>query len=115
MTTQTFTWNPDEGASEDTKPDVISTKFGDGYEQRVAKGINSKVISWTVKFTGNVAKIAPIRTFLSARNGSDSFIWVNPFSESALYVCRSWVTTKPSPGLMQISAKFERVYEAAIA
>lgn len=114
MATQTFTWNPDEGASEDTKPDVASTKFGDGYEQRVAKGINSKVISWTVTFTGNMAKVSPIRNFLNARNGVESFIWVNPLSESALYVCRSWKLSKLSAGIGQVSAKFDRVYEAIV-
>ena len=115
MTTQIFSWFPDEGSSEDTKPDVAATKFGDGYEQRVAKGINSKVISGTMKLTGSVAYAKPIRDFLAARNGVEAFVWVNPYNESGTYLCRQWVVTKPSPAIMEVSAKFERTYEAVIA
>ena len=114
MATQTFSWNPDEGGSEDTKPDVVSTKFGDGYEQRTKKGINPNAISWSLKFTGNAAYATPIRNFLLARDGAEAFIWVNPYSESGMYVCRQWVATRISPSVIEISAKFERVYEAVI-
>lgn len=114
MTTQTFTWRCDEGASEDTKPDIASTKFGDGYEQRVLRGINPDIISWTVKFSGDVATIAPIRAFLLARNGVEAFLWANPFNETNTYVCKQWVALKSSASIVEISAKFERVYEAVV-
>lgn len=114
MTKPAFTWYPDEGGTEGSKPDVASTKFGDGYEQRVAKGINSKAVSWSLKFTGSVDEVLPIRAFLSARNGVESFQWINQFGELDLYVCREWTAIKLKASIIEISAKFERVYEANI-
>lgn len=114
MATKTFKWYPNEGASEDMRPDVASTKFGDGYEQRVAKGINSKVISWTLRFTGSVSDMLPIRAFLSDRNGQESFMWKNPFKERSPYICRQWTASKVSAEMVEISAKFERVYESVV-
>jgi len=114
MTKPVFTWYPDEGASEDIKPSVVATKFGDGYEQRSALGINTEVVSWTLSFTGNSAKISPIRAFLRAQGAVISFQWTNPLNELGIYVCREFALNKPSSAIMQITAKFDRVYEANI-
>lgn len=108
------TWAPDEGGEEEITPSVNVAKFGDGFEQRVAKGLNPEVISWTLSFTGNATKILPIRTFLRARGGVESFQWTNPLSEVGLYVCRRYPLKKLSAGILQISVKFERVYEANV-
>ena len=114
MTKPVFTWYPDEGASEDIKPSVNVTKFGDGYEQRAAVGINNEVVSWTLTFTGNSAKILPIRTFLRAQGALTSFQWTSPLSELGIYVCRDVAFRKLSSAVMQISVKFDRVYEANV-
>lgn len=107
-------WYPDEGASENIKPSINVTKFGDGYEQRAATGINTEVVSWSLSFTGNSTKITPIRTFLRARGGLESFQWTNPLGELGIYVCREYPLKKLSAAIMQISVKFDRVYEANI-
>jgi phage-related protein len=114
MTKPVFTWYPNEGASEDIKPSVNVTKFGDGYEQRVAVGINTEVITWTLTFTGNSSYMLPIRTFLRARNAIESFQWTNPLNELGIYVCRDYALTKLSAGIIEMSVKFDRVYEANV-
>jgi phage-related protein len=114
MTKPIFTWYPDEGASENIKPSVNVTKFGDGYEQRTAVGINNEVISWTLIFTGSNAQTTPIRDFLRARGALGSFQWTNPLNELGVYVCREFAMAKIASSIMQISVKFDRVYEANI-
>ena len=109
-----FAWFPDEGSTENIKPSVTSNKFGDGYEQRTTQGINSEVITWTLSFTANNTDSLPIRAFLRARGAKDAFQWVNPFGELGLYVCRDWTSSKVSPSLVKIDAKFDRVYEANV-
>ena len=45
MATQTFSWYPDASSQQSCKPAVQVTKFGDGYETRVAVGINTMPVS----------------------------------------------------------------------
>lgn len=108
-----FTWSPDEGSSEEIEPNVSVVKFGDGYEQRIANGINSENVAWSVTFTGDSLRVLPIRNFLRARGAIESFVWTNPLSEVGVYVCRSHRMEKVSASIYKISAKFERVYESA--
>ena len=42
---------PDRGLSRTSKPKVRSAKFGDGYEQRLADGLNSLEEDFSVTFT----------------------------------------------------------------
>ena len=110
----TFTWIASTGASLTIRPIVRRVAFGDGYEQRSALGINTEVVSWTLSFTGNSAKISPIRAFLRAQGAVISFQWTSPLNELGIYVCREFTLNKPSSAIMQVTAKFDRVYEANI-
>lgn len=117
MAKQIFTWYPDEGANESIKPDVNITKFGDGYEQRTARGINSEVVEWTMTFTGSSVAggdIMAIRTFLRSMGAVTSFQWTNPFGELGVYVCREYAFAKVSAKIGQVAVKFNRVYEANV-
>ena len=44
-----FTWIPSE-AIRSLQPAVYSTKFGEGYEQNMPRGINAAPASWDVQF-----------------------------------------------------------------
>ncbi|MGZ8497419.1 MAG: phage tail protein [Candidatus Binatia bacterium] len=107
-----FTWLPDEGGEENIEPNVSVTGFGDGYEQRVPKGINPEEQTWSVTFTGHCGVIIPIREFLKARGAVEGFIWTNPFEETGVYVARKFTTKKITPEIMQVGADFELVYES---
>ena len=41
---------PDKGMSKSNKPKVFTAEFGDGYEQRVAQGINNLEQEFSVGF-----------------------------------------------------------------
>lgn len=117
MAKQIFTWYPDEGANESIKPDVTITKFGDGYEQRTARGINADITQWTMTFTGSSASgkdVLNIRTFLKSMGAVTSFQWTNPFGELGIYVCREYSFARLSAKIAQVSVKFDRVYEANV-
>lgn len=113
MAYQVFTWSPDFGASEDSKPEVTTVKFQD-YEQRIERGIHPDAPTWSLKFSGNLEKIRPIRAFLRARGAAESFQWSNPFEEVGAYVCRSWSVSKITGEIATISAKFEKVFEQGV-
>lgn len=109
----TFTYTPDFGAQSAYKPRVRVTRFGDGYEQRVADGINTTPATWPLKFAmRDDTERNGILAFLEARNGVEAFDWTPPFGGSAIRaVCRTWEWTPEKANLNTITATFEQVFE----
>lgn len=108
-----FTWTPDFKAGKNSKPTVSQIKFGDGYEARVAHGINTDPKIWTVKFSAReVSEIDAIEAFLEARGGTEAFDWTPPRAGSASkFVCREWDRSIDSASFDTLTAKFEEVFE----
>lgn len=71
-----------------TKPNVHQTKFGDGYEHRVAIGLNSTPRQWQVSFSRPNATADAIEAFFVARGAVQSFDWVPPHGGAGKWVCR---------------------------
>ena len=108
----TFTVLPDNGLSYEVKPTVRAVKYGDGYEQRQASGINTKPKKWNLKFSVRTdAETSEITSFLDARGGVESFDWSDPYGTAGKYVCRSWSVTKDRYNLNTVVAVFEQVFE----
>lgn len=111
----TFTWKPLIADMELTRrPAVRVAKFGDGYEQRAAYGINTMTRIWRVRFTDTQsAAVTPdIDAFLAARGGLEAFEWTDPTGVAGKYVCREWRRTwEPGPGYAYgwLDATFEEV------
>lgn len=108
---KTFTWLPEFESQLSEEPKVNVTKFGDGYEQRVAVGINNRAQKWTLQFTMADPDLADIVTFIRARNGLESFYWTTPMGDSITVVCRSWKSTRKQ-GHYVLNVEFEQVFEA---
>ena len=106
----TFTWFPTTGHSKAVEPRVSSAKFGDGYEQRVANGINNIADKWSLTFTASKDICDAIDLFLRTQGAASAFIWTNPDSETGKYICRSWNKSRDM-GKVTVSATFERVFE----
>lgn len=84
MTTQIFTWTPDQGLSESREPSIRATRFGDGYEQRAANGINSDLSKFPVSFSGrSLTEAQLIWNFLEARGGTEAFLWSPPYGTAS--------------------------------
>lgn len=109
----TFTWTPDFGASSNSTPAVKQVKFGDGYEQRQAGGINPLLPKWSLRFSvRDDTETAAIEAFLISVGAQTSFIWTPPKSSTAgKYVCRSWVKQIDTAVSNTITATFEQVAE----
>ena len=111
MPLQTFSWKPDIESQQSCKPSVQVTKFGDGYEARLAMGINTMPMKWSLQFTKGRTEALDIVNFLRARGAVQAFNWTNPLDEAGVYVCREWKVTSKAGGLL-ISCEFEQVFEA---
>ena len=108
-----FTWTPDFGAAKELRPRITTTKFGDGYENRVAVGLNTNPQTWMLTFSNRtVAEIDEIDDFLEARGGSESFDWTPPRADDAIKVkCEQWQRSLQSSAFDTLTANFEEVFE----
>lgn len=76
----------DRGLSRSSKHNVLTAKFGDGYEQRVLDGINTKQDQFSISFKNrDAADINLIAAFLDDSAGkSFNFVITDKFSSGNL-------------------------------
>jgi len=106
--------SPDYGAQKTSKPNVRTVRFGDGYEQRLAFGLNQNPKVWNLSFVNLTETDSDtIETFLDARaSDNESFDWQPP-NEGATYkwVCEQWSKSIPYANRATIQATFREVFE----
>ncbi len=110
---------PDRGLSKNTKPRVLKVQFGDGYEQRIAEGINSLDETYAVSYSNRPKEeVDDIMAFLDNKKGVTAFTYTIPDSNntpgletSIKVVCDAYSATYVSDATYSLSATFRRVYE----
>jgi len=111
LTTLTFTWPPRVEPSGTATYSTLKAKFGDGYEQHSADGINNKSQSWPVSFVGVAAYITPIRDFLDARAGYQSFYWTPPLGVQGTYKAGTHSLKALGNGKYELMTTFEQSFQ----
>jgi len=107
-----FTWIPEYGAQADVTPSVSVSQFGDGYQQRQAKGINSIAEAWSLTFANREAdESTEILAFFTARGGVEAFEWTTPENNDIVVVCAKWQKIPQKAGRWSINATFQQVFE----
>ena len=85
-----FVWGH-TGCTETNAPRVRVVRFGDGYEQRIAAGLNNQLRQWSVRFDRCDPRVAAaIVLFFRTRGGVEAFDWTNNRDEEVLVVCETW-------------------------
>lgn len=103
---EVFEWAPSVEASGDTTFAVRTAKFGDGYQQDVADGINNLSESWPLTFVGDGAKTKAIKEFLDWHAGWRSFQWTPPLGVPGLYKCAAHNRTAHGGDAYTLTATF---------
>lgn len=102
-------------ASKSSEPKVRTTKFGDGYEQRVSFGLptHNNPKEYALTFKVKDADASTIETFLDARAAdAASFDFTPPGSTTpAKFVCASWNRSFVGTNWNEITATFRQVFE----
>jgi phage-related protein len=111
MATQTFTWKPLRDPVGTVALRVLKAQFGDGYQQTAADGINNKTQSWPLQFRGKAVKVTPIRDFLDARQGYQSFFWTPPLGVQGYYRCTDYTLRPLGAGNYELTATFEQAFQ----
>lgn len=108
----TFTWTPDFDLPKESKPAVYESKFGDGYGQRIPKGLNPNPKTYPLQFKNRSnAERDQIEEFLDARGGAESFDWTPPWGSAGKFKCPEWRVTYTNFNNNQITATFVQVFE----
>ena len=108
----TFTWIPSIWASLAVKPNVRRVSFGDGYEQRLAYGINTQPEVWSLEFRGkSTSDASAIDSFLRARGAVQAFDWTTPSGLTGKFNCEEWSRTIEEPNIENIRATFKQVFD----
>ncbi|EAA9125985.1 phage tail protein [Salmonella enterica] len=106
---RTFHWKVDPDMEVDSEPQVSVVKFGDGYEQRRATGINNNLKKYSVTIRVDREDGLLLEGFLSQHNGVKAFLWTPPYDYRQIkVVCRKW---SAKAGLLKttFTATFEQV------
>lgn len=95
---------------------VTTVSFGDGYQQRLHKGINVAPRRWTLVFKNrsNTDRNNILSFFQNAakgNNGKNSFDWTDPYGYSGKFICTQWRIKQPSFDNNTISTTFQQVFE----
>jgi len=109
---------PDKMMAASSTPKVRVTDFGDGYQQRIAAGINNLEQNYSVGFANRTKEeIDDIVAFFVSKGGVTNFTFTIPDSnnsgETAIKViCESWSQAYLTGDYYACSATFKRVYES---
>jgi phage-related protein len=109
----------DRGLSRKSKHNVLTAKFGDGYEQRVLDGINTKQDMFNISFNNRDAEdINLIAGFLDDKAGTNfDFVITDTFSSGSLttstlkVVCDGYDINYGQADNHSLSCQLRRVYE----
>ena len=112
---------PDKTMTRTSKPRVLSSKFGDGYEQRIVNGINNIAETYNVSFNNREkAFIDDVVDFLDTKAGVTKFTFTIPDTNNTTrtgekdvkVVCEDYSTNFEYDEYYSLTATFRRVYEA---
>jgi len=109
---------PDKGLSRQSTPKVLKVQFGDGYEQRIAEGLNSSNENYQISYSNRPkAEIDDIAAFMDEKKGVTSFNYVIPDTNNGgettiKVVCDQYNLVYVSDSSYTFTATFRRVYEA---
>jgi len=115
----TTTFRPDKGFTRKNAPSIFKTEFGDGYEQRLANGINNLKQEFSINFaTRTKEDIDDIVDFFELKGGVTAFTYTYADSnegggeKAVKVICDDWTQTWEYEDYYSLSCTFRRIYEA---
>ena len=110
---------PDKGLTVTNKPKILLNTFGDGYEHRIADGINNTPQQFGLSFANRPkADIDDIVDFFETKGAVTAFAYVIADTNSSgnersiQVVCSDWSQTWSYDNFYTLTATFRRVYES---
>ena len=117
----TLVATPDRSMAKTSTPRVLSATFGDGYEQRIADGINTLMETYNLHFkTRTSTDIDDIVAFLDAQKGVSKFLLTMPDTNNTtrtgerdvLVISTAYSLVYEHDNFYSLSLSLKRVFEA---
>ncbi len=108
----TFPYAPDWGCKPTMTPRVLKAQFGDGYDQRVSDGINTRLPVWPLTFSVRTQTEAQAIASWLATNNADttSFDWTAPDGTVGKWIANKWSPATPDEyNSWSVTAEFRQV------
>lgn len=100
----------DRGAGRQSQQRILSAKFGDGYEQRVLDGINTKEETFSVTFNNRSdEEVDAIADYFDAIAPASFNFYIG--DDTVKTVCENYSITYSHAQSYSLSAQLRRVYE----
>ena len=94
-----------------TRVRVLSSRFGDSYEQTMPDGLNNIFYDWQIVWDNiSIDEAFTIVEFLQTHKGSEIFSWIDPKGDTYNYRCKEWDEDLRANKRGSISAVFERAF-----
>lgn len=107
-----FIWPAKVGSSKEVEARLLEAKFGDGYAQRAADGLNHLVDTWQVIVSGEQAVVDAAEIFIIQQGGYLPFDWTPPLAAAALrVVCKKWRRADRNLNQCRLEMTFERDFQ----
>lgn len=106
-----FNFSPLTSLNVNKAPRIKTAKFGDGYEQRIADGINTRPQEWDLRWRNTKSIIDSIDAFFATKNGLTAFTWTPPDGAEIKVLCQSWSKNLINKNVYEISGTFRQVFE----
>ena len=113
---------PDRGFGRTVAPNTLTVAFGDGYEQRLSRGINNNLETFNITLSNRTKEESDnIADYLSSLRGVTSFNFNIPDhgqqgdsdnEKTIKVVCMNYNVTYVHDNHFTISMQLKRVYEA---
>jgi phage-related protein len=107
-----FFWDGSYGLSISHEPRISSVQFADGYEQRMADGLSSDLLSLDMSFESRSnAEATAIIHFLTSKQGYKGFYFKAPAPHNILkkFRCPNWSYTINFEDNYSINASFKEI------
>lgn len=104
----------DRGFQRQAQHRVLTANFGDGYEQRVRDGINTKNETFNISLNNrSAAEVNKVAKFLDNYSGKNFILTVTDYDGDVNInvVCDSYNITYKYEDILTLTTTFRRVYE----
>ena len=112
MSNRIFAWDENlDGNSGSHTFNVLTSSFGDGYEQTISVGINNRKGTWPFTKTAKKVVILAIKQFFDDHKGADSFLWNSPLDGQIRVKSGEYQIVDRGSGLYRISTTFTQTFQ----
>ncbi|EHP6688129.1 phage tail protein, partial [Escherichia coli] len=102
-------WKVKPDMEVNSQPSVREVRFGDGYSQRMAAGLNADLKTYRVTLSVTREEARHLEAFLAEHGGWKAFLWKPPYAYRQIKVtCAGW-SARVGMLRVEFSAEFKQV------